>query len=379
MRQFRKLLSVSLVITGLLFTSCIKEEDLNVEADIITASIENAESLLITQPTVKNDEIIFRLIEEPGDNSYLFAPTFLISSGAIISPESGTELDFSTPQEYVVISENGQSKKTYTVRFFVDRGVLTSYSFEDVEVFKTTNPTGNYHKFFTPLGNGSLKRDWDSGNHGYNMLAETLLEEGEEFTPAVYPTAQVDNGFSGKGVKMQTKSTGVLGAFMGSPLAAGNLFLGEFELDPADPLGSTKFGQPYTYLTAPVAMKAYFKYKAGPKFKVNKKPSALEKDTWDAYAILFEKSEEDNFLRGDHEFTDSRIVSVARLSDAQRVETDEWTPFEIKFENVEGKSFSSSKEYMFTIVFSSSIEGAYFNGAVGSALWIDEVEIVLAD
>ena len=73
------------------------------------------------------------------------------------------------------------------------------------------------------------------------------------------------------------------------------------------------------------------------------------------------------------------MVSVAKLDDAQRIETDEWKEFEIKFENVAGKSFSADKEYMFTIVFSSSKEGAIFNGAVGSELYIDEVEIILAD
>ena len=84
-------------------------------------------------------------------------------------------------------------------------------------------------------------------------------------------------------------------------------------------------------------------------------------------------------MTGDHNFEDPRMVSVAKLDDTQRIETNEWTEFELKFENVAGKSFDPTKEYMFTVVFSSSIEGAVFNGAVGSKLWIDEVEIVLAD
>ena len=61
------------------------------------------------------------------------------------------------------------------------------------------------------MGDGSKKRDWSSGNEGYNFLAETLLEEGEELSPVVYPTAQ-DEGYEGKGVKMQTKGTGRLGS-----------------------------------------------------------------------------------------------------------------------------------------------------------------------
>lgn len=393
MKKTNLLFLVNLIIMGTLFSSCIKDEALNVEADITSATIEGAKELLIVEPTVENNQIIFRLIEEPrvnpvtegedkdntGDVSFVFAPTFTLSKGATISPASGTELDFTEPQKYVVTAENGIITKEYTVSFIVDKGILMSYSFEEVEVYEASNPLGYYHKFFTTLGDGSKKRDWSSGNEGYNFLAETLLEDGEELSPAVYPTAQ-DEGYDGKGVKMQTKGTGFLGSMFGSPLAAGSFYLGDFVLKLTSPVKSTLFGQPFTYTKAPAAVKGYFKYQAGEEFVVNSKGgSELEKDSWDAYAILFEKVEKDNFMTGDHNFEDPRMVSVAKLDDAQRIETNEWTEFELKFEDVAGKSFDSAKEYMFTIVFSSSKEGAVFNGAVGSKLWIDEVEIVLAD
>lgn len=75
-------------------------------------------------------------------------------------------------------------------------------------------------------------------------------------------------------------------------------------------------------------------------------------------------------------FKDPRMVSVAQIKADRRIETDNWTAFELTFENISGKSFDSSKEYMYTIVFTSSLEGAIFNGAVGNTLWIDEVSIV---
>ena len=78
---------------------------------------------------------------------------------------------------------------------------------------------------------------------------------------------------------MQTKSTGPLGGMFGSPLAAGNLFLGTFKLTvPA--IKSTLFGIPYNFKTAPKAIKGYFKYKAGQNFVVNSKTGTnLTKDT----------------------------------------------------------------------------------------------------
>lgn len=388
MKKLTQLLLVSLVVTGALFTSCVKDEALNVEADIVSAAISNGDELLVDEPQISNEAVLFKLYDVPlvdreyedGEEleySYLFAPTFVLSKGATIEPESGTERDFSTPQTYVVTSEDELNQKTYTVTFFFDNGVLTNYSFEEVEVIETEGPEGYYHEFYSMIDDYKRK-DWDTGNFGYNILAATLLEDGEELAPNVYPTYQTESGYKGKGVKMQTKSTGFMGTIMSAPLAAGNLFLGTFKFS-SPAIESTRFGQPYIFDTAPKAVTGYFKYKAGDNFQVNNEPTALEKDTWDAYAILFEKRSEANYLLGNHNFEDSRMVSVARLDDAQRIETDEWTKFEINFEDVAGKSFDPSKEYMFTIVFSASKEGAIFNGAVGSQLSIDEVEIILAD
>ncbi len=391
MKKLTQLLLVSLVVTGTLFTSCVKDEADNIEANIISATIEGAKELLIVEPTIENNLISFRLIEEPTvtvtpeegeastEVSYLFAPTFVLSKGATISPENGVERDFAEDQKYIVTAEDGITIKEYTVCFFVDEGVALSYSFEDVNVIETEGYKGQYHQFYTLLGNGANKIDWNSGNEGFDFLLRIFPNIVDEINPGVYPTLQTDNGYKGKGAKLQTISTGAMGAAWGSPMAAGNLFLGDFDVTKVmTPMQTTKFGQPYTYKTAPKAVTGFFKYKAGEEFVINaEEGSKLEKDAWDAYAILFEKSAKDNHLFGDHNFEDPRMVSVAKLDDAQRIETNEWTEFEIEFENVAGKSFDSNKEYMFTIVFSSSIEGAIFNGAVGSELYIDEVEIIL--
>lgn len=362
-----------LLFSLLLGTSCIKDEALNTEADIVSASIENAHVILQDEPTMGNNSISFRLKQFTG--SYLFAPEFTLTPGATIAPENGTELDFMEPQMYTVTSEDGVWQKKYIVSFIVDDSTLYTYSFENVEIIHTENPEGHYHEFFDYLPNMQKKKDWDSGNPGYNILAESLLAPGEVLTPAFYPTSQIEDGYIDKGVLMQTKSTGALGSMFGSPLAAGNLFIGNFSfMIPA--IKSTKFGQPYTYPSAPIAIKGFFKYEAGADFIVNSSPSNLNRDTWDAYAILFEKSGEHNYLEGDHGFQDPRMVSVARISEANRIETDQWTPFEINFEFLEGKTFDSNKEYMYTIVFTSSLEGDKFNGAEGSKLWIDEVELI---
>lgn len=370
----KRLFTLSLCILSMgLLLSCIKEEALNMEADILEATFENAAERLRTQPAISNDKVTFRLRKFAGD--YLFAPEFILTPGASIAPESGTELDFFEAQEYTVTSEDGAWTKKYKVSFVVEDDP-TFYPFENAEVEETTSPEGIYHVFFDFLPNQQKIYNWSSGNEGFNILAATLVEDGEQLTPAFYPTSQTSDGYIGNAVKMQTKGTGALGGMFGSPLAAGNLFIGAFNLTfPA--INSTRFGLPYPYQTAPKAVKGFYKYKAGQDFIVNNSPSSLTQDTWDAYAILFEKAEgKDDYLGGDHNFEDSRIVSLARLENSQRVEQEEWTAFEIPFQLLEGKNFDPSKEYFYTIVFSSSLEGDRYNGAIGSTLWIDEVELL---
>ena len=361
--KLSRLIPAVVVSAGLLFNSCIREEAPNMEADIESVTIANAESLLQTEPVIESNNITFRMKTFSG--SYKFAPEFKLSDGATISPASGTELDFTQPQTYTVTSEDGAWSRQYVVSFITDENAfITSYSFENME----EDATNKYHKFYEILNNQKLF-NWSSGNDGFS-----LTNSGG--TADTYPTLQVADGYSGKGVRMITRSTGFLGSMFGAPIAAGNLFLGTFSLNIANTLKSTRFGIPYNYNKAPKAVTGYFKYKAGATFTKKDRSSTLTKDTWNAYAILFEKSNTNNYITGDHNFADARIVSIAKLKDVDRKEANQWTRFEIPFELVSGKSFDPTKEYMYTIVFTSSIEGDKYNGAVGSTLDIDEVRII---
>lgn len=373
-----KLTSLPFLFLLLIGTSCIKDEALNAEADILSSTIENAEQNLSSEPFIRNNSVQFEIKRYKGD--YIYAPTFELTPGATIEPESGTERDFSEPQEYIVTSESTAWKKTYTVSFTIQAGGQNLYSFENVDTIETKEPIGKYHEFYEFDADNQKVHNWDTANEGYNIMAESEADkEGVELNPAFYPTSQTKNGYQGKGVKLQTKDTGSLGAIVNSPLAAGNLFLGDFKLT-FPPIKSPRFGRPYNYKGDPVLFKGYYKYKAGKDFKINAaEGSSLSKDTFDAYAILFEKQDHDNYLQGGFNFEDARMVSMARIKPEDRKETEEWTAFEIPFEPVNGKTFDPDKEYMFTIVFSSSLEGDLFNGAVGSTLWVDEVEIITDD
>ena len=103
-----------------------------------------------------------------------------------------------------------------------------------------------------------------------------------------------------------------------------------------------------------------------------------KKDQCDIYAIFYETDENVKYLDGFNGLTSPNLISVARISDQK--ETDEWMRFYIPFVAKPGKVIDKVKlakgGYQLSIVFSSSLKGDVFEGAEGSTLWIDEVEII---
>ena len=122
-------------------TACIREEALNAEADITAFQLDG--DLLIREPVITNNEV--KLYINGWEDRSKLAPRFELTPGATISPASGTLRDFTKPQTYVVTSQDGQWKKTYTVSFEVN-DVPTEYHFEglDYYIFKD-NDTGEEH------------------------------------------------------------------------------------------------------------------------------------------------------------------------------------------------------------------------------------------
>lgn len=183
---------------------------------------------------------------------------------------------------------------------------------------------------------------------------------------------------TGKCLSLVTRSTGFFGSIMGMPIAAGNLFIGSFDVGNAmsNPLKATKFGLPFRHI--PTYLAGYYKYKAGDQFTEGGKPVSGKRDICDIYAIMYETSESVPTLDGTNAFTSPNLVSIARIDDAK--ETDEWTYFKLPFHMLSGKYIDKEKltagKYNVAIVFTSSLEGDHFNGAIGSTLLIDEVELI---
>ena len=376
-------------------SSCIKEEALNAEADITGVSL-GADSLLIREPEISNNEVTIYA----NTRDSILAPQFTLTDGATIEPASGTErqffkrvpnpdktseydglpdsIDEATPQTYTVTSQDGKWKKTYTVRI-ANNATPSDFHFDNIRYYMyDADYDGKddplFQIFYEKIGGQQV--DWGSGNPGVMI---TLMASNPK--PTDYPTSQADDGVEGKCAKLTTVSTGALGAMFHSPIAAGNIFLGTFSIDMDDKAKSTHFGIPF-FNTKPISLSGYYKYKAGPTVTdKNMKPVSGAKDDFALYAVVFEVTKDVPYLDGtdtDKSSTKSpNIVLKAELTD--RKETDEWTKFTIPFEPMNGKTFDLNKmiqgKYSIAIIASSSKDGATFQGAVGSTLYLDEFHI----
>lgn len=379
------------MIMCLAITSCIQDEGLNVEAAIDGCNGSNIQlstintysktvSIYVSKATdLSTLEIQFELPEgadiEPVDaaaNDH--APKYDFSNSKV--PVTSEQTLEQYQRKFRVTSESRTTEAVYMITV-IKSELPTEYHFENIE-----DGNNKYHIFYEFNLQKAEMLQWASGNPGFNLT-------GMARSPLDYITIQ-SQGYMGKGAKLETKSTGSFGAGVSMPIAAGNLFIGSFEVGNAlkDAMKATKFGFPF--YKHPTRLSGYYKFKPGTDYTSytlgsdGKKNFFIDasmngKDKGDIYAVLYEADNVENFLDGYNSLNSPKIVSLARIKSEDVKETSEWTSFDLPFVLQNNKTINDNMlaagKYKLAIVFSSSVEGAAFKGSVGSTLWIDEVTI----
>lgn len=380
MRLYMRFFHVLLVCAFCaMLTSCFKDEPLNAECDIEYAYLHSddpeATFYQLTDSLVEvysTDNVIEFGVKEDVDLTAL-APEFVLTEGATIEPASGSVHDFSgnTPVSYTVTSQDGKWSRTYTV--YINHRIRT---IDEISILSFENSmldtSQRYAVWYETAADGYEINAWATGNPGFAITAG-------DAAPSEYPSSVLEEGYEGRGVRLITRATGTLGALFGMPIAAGNLFTGTFNT--LDALGSatkaTRFGTPVSQ--RPLSFSGYYKYTPGEEVTgEDNKPIPGKIDAGDIYAILYRNTDSEGkafTLDGDNVKTSDQIVATAIIDEVKP--TTEWTPFDINFTYKEqlDEQILRNYGYSLAIVFSSSINGAYFEGAVGSTLCIDEVKV----
>lgn len=370
MMKFRYIFPLMAIMV---MSGCIGDEEPNAECDITSADLPG--DIMIREAVINNNKVSF--VVKSGVDVNSLSPEFTVTPGAVLDPPSGTPRNFTLPQVYVVTSESGKWCKEYYVEV-TTQGISTLlFTFDNVRQMSSSRYC--YDIFYEQRGEEETFA-WASGNLGFALTGRGTMD------PASFPTYQVTLPGGEKAVRMVTRLTGTWGAGVNKPIAAGNLFLGNFDVTHAvlKPMEATQFGMPFDRI--PYSFRGRFMYTPGEKYyeldktvKDKLKPIEGRVDECNVYAVFYETAPGAEFLTGDNVLTSPNIVSVAAIPANLRGKSDDWVEFDLPFAYRPGKSVDPQKlkdgKYNLAVVCTSSIEGDFFSGAPGSTLTVDELEV----
>jgi len=364
----------------LMNTSCFGDEPDGCEADIesISLHVEDPGKFFFQmtdslQQVFSTDSVITFAVRSDADVSAL-SPVLTLSAGATVTPASGSVQDFSSgPVTYRVTSQDGKWQRVYRVHVVPTVTTVADTVRFDFEHYELEPSNNSYYIWHNTLADGTLGNDWASANTGYRISMRSA-------PPEDYPTTPLAQGFDGAAVCLRTSDTGPFGKMANKRLAAGNMFLGTFDIRIAmsDHLHATRFGIPFT--SRPDRFTGYYTYQPGPTVQdFNGNPMAGRTDSASIYAVFYRNHDaagNEIVLYGDNVLSSSQIVAVANLGYV--TPTTVWTAWDVKFDyraEVD-EQLLADYGYSLAIVFSSSANGGDFVGAIGSRLCVDKVRIL---
>ncbi|MBQ7204847.1 MAG: PCMD domain-containing protein [Muribaculaceae bacterium] len=373
-------LCMTTIAMALLNTSCLGDEPDFCEADIETVClhVEDPETYFYQltdslQTVISTDTAITIIVRGNADVTSL-SPEFTLSPGATITPGSGSTHDFSNgPVFYTVTSEDGHWTRRYSLNIVPTTHVVSDTVRFDFENFELETANQRYYTWHNLMPDGSLGNDWATANAGYRISMSTAQ-------PMDYPTTPLLEGYDGAAVCLRTSNTGPFGQMANKRLAAGNMFLGTFDIAVAmsDHLHATRFGIPFT--GKPARFTGYYTYQPGPTVQdFYGNAIAGRVDSADVYAVFYRNHDaagNEVVLYGDNVLSSSQIVAVANLG--YYAPTTSWTAWDAEFvyrETID-EQLLANRGYSLAIVFSSSRRGGDFVGAIGSRLCVDKVRLI---
>lgn len=399
----------ALALIPLCTASCIRTELANTECDIeaISIHLEKPEKFF---RNVGDTMLVSAIDRASGDLAFLInsyanvqsVPTTLhvtpgataymeAASGEFVPFVNGSSVDFSDEQQhrFRVVSEDKAYERMYnvSVKHRPEGQAYLSFGFEDYHL----DETGKYYVWEAPgvFIDETGKCIWKNGNPGFAISKSSAK-------PMDYPsTPVVGGGPDGSDcIKLETCDTGPFGKMVNMRIASGSMFNGFFDVGNAlkNPLKATQFGSPFTF--KPVLLRVWLRYEPGSIYQDEKaNPIAGIVDEPDVYVVLYRNQDElGNKVQpdGNDMLTNPHIVGKGRLahhydengsdlisSNPIHGITGEWQEYSIPVEYTSelDPDILAGGGYSIIISIASSWQGGYFKGAIGSKLFIDNMQL----
>ena len=363
---------INICLIGILtavFSSCIKDEPLYREADIVDMVVED--DAFLTRGISENS--VQLVITDQADYTKI-VPLITLSPGATVSPASGVPQDFSKGKtvNYRVTAEDGVHYKDYTVT--VIEKISLRHEFEDwTTAGSTTNPY--------PILEDLL---WANANSGVvmAMIIDSSIPKG------IFPTSGTTDCVSGEYAARMETLKGASKKILGNtiPIFPGSIFRGSFSANMSNPLKSLHLGVAHPKTNgAPSLFTGFYKYTPGEVFtdkEGNEIPGRI--DEMSMYAVIFKipegTPEKEKYLDGETVLISDWVVGRAEWKENDpsvtlKEASNGFTEFSIPFIYTEDLDFDENV-YKLTIVCSSSKDGNEYMGAIGSILIVDNLEII---
>ena len=352
-------------LAATLLTSCIKDEALNPEADILSLTFpEN--SLRTDNVEINNDYIM--VYPKPRVNLRDSAITHIeITQGATYQRISNTVVN----DTLFFIDVTSESKE-YTKRY----SVIQSENFPETFGFETwVKPSASF--LYENPRDGSLQ--WYSSNNGAAIAWNKSSKPAEEYLVRKISL----NGSTAAELRTMKGPGEIAGGVTYIPCLAGSLYLGGFNplTGLVDPLKSTMFGVPFNS-GKPTRLTGYYIYNEGTEDYINSDDyrDKNKKDNCSIYAVLYKTDQNVQYLYGDNVADSPNIIARAEVQPEDIRQGNEFIYFEVKFDyNSYKVPFSwnelQDNKYKLSIVFSSSHRGQYYEGRPGSTLVVDQINL----
>lgn len=342
----------------LILLGCVKEDrfgksnyafikTFELEGQNGTTSIEN-QALTVTIPVI--DTIV---------NLNMVPASITLSNFATISPSAEAQQDFSNPVEYTVTAEDG-TMNVYTV--FVEK-------------------TGNVPQ----LDNSSFE-DWYIQTVG----SRDVDQPGVDKASTIWATANRGLALGGANGNTSPQSKGADSLYakletVSAPaivrIAAATLFTGTFTdgfPSISDPRSNLTLARPFT--GRPQSMKFEYTYVPGTDNEDNNGDPLSYGDQCDIYMFLENRDGAKTkrvgtawFRNGDTQATWKSMEIPVKYGPLDA--SDPWFDYAQPQPDEEWGTGSENVTHI-TVLFSSSFEGDFFNGAIGSVLEIDNLEMI---
>lgn len=389
---------------SLLLASCIQKEPENTECDIEAVSLhlekpidffyhdyDTLQTVISTDTNIVFTIRSFANIQSVPTNLRVTegATVYLVKEDGTKAPFlSGSSLDFSDEKvlRFHVVSQNKMWSRDYSIAVIHDKPSEGNMNigFESYHL----DETGKYYIWEAP----DIFTDgvWKNGNPGFRISKSSAK-------PMEYPsTPVVGGGPDGSDcVKLETCDTGPFGKLVNMRLASGSMFNGIFDVGNAltDALKATMFGSPFTH--KPVQMRIWLRYEPGSSYQ-DRDGNTMEGiiDEPDVYVVLYRNEDSSgNKVQpdGNDMLTNPYIIGKGRLPhnfDANGKDlpcgnpihglTNKWQEvvIPIEYTTEPDADILKNKGYSIIISLASSWQGGYFMGAIGSKLYVDNLQIL---